>query len=65
MGRKALPEMKVQIASRVAPGIKAAIDVVAVAEKRTTSQTIEILLEESPRVKAEIRKNGKAKERRG
>lgn len=59
MGRKSLPDAKIQIASRVAPQIKSAIDAVAVAEKRTTSQVIEILLEESPRVKARIRENGK------
>lgn len=61
MGRKSLPEAKIQIASRVAPRVKLAIDAVAVAEKRTTSQVIEILLEESPRVKAQIRENGKGK----
>lgn len=63
MGRKALPENKAQIASRVAPRVKSAIDAVAVAEKRTTSQTVAILLEESPRVIAEIRKNEKLKKK--
>lgn len=61
MGRKSLPETKVQIASRVSPAIKVVIDAVAKTEKRTPSQVIEILLEESPRVKAKIQANGKAK----
>jgi hypothetical protein len=61
MGRKTLPDAKIQIAARVAPRIKAVIDAVVIAEKRTASQVVEILLEESPRVKAEIRKNGKKK----
>jgi len=61
MGRKALPESKVQIASRVAPRIKTAIVAITEAERRTESQVIEILLEESPRVRFELRKNGKKK----
>ena len=47
-----------QIASRVAPKIKVAIDAIAAESRRTASQAIEILLEGHPQIKAEIRKNG-------
>lgn len=60
MGRTTLPETKVQIASRVASDIKDAIDKIAAQGRHTASQAIEILLEESPRIKAIIR-NGKKK----
>lgn len=51
-----LPEQKQQVAGRVAPGIKRALSVIARQERRTKSQALEILLGESPRIKAELRK---------
>lgn len=54
MGRPKLPESKRQIAARVAPRIKAAIEVFASRERRTESQAIEILLEESPKIKVQL-----------
>jgi len=59
MGRKSSPDTKVQITGRVAPAIKVVIDDIAVKEQRTTSQALEILLKESPRVRAKLRENGK------
>jgi hypothetical protein len=59
MGRTASPDTKVQIAGRVAPIIKLVIDEIANREQRTASQALEILLKESPRVKAKIRAKGK------
>lgn len=59
MGRKTLPDAKIQIAARVAPRIKAAIVAVASQERRTESQVIELLLEDSPKLKAQM--NGKKK----
>jgi hypothetical protein len=61
MGRTASPDTKVQIAGRVAPVIKLLIDEIASKEQRTASQALEILLKESPRVKARLReaRNGK------
>ena len=61
MGRKASPDTKVQITGRVAPVVKLAIDEIANKEQRTTSQALEILLKESPRIKVKIRENGKTK----
>lgn len=58
MGRPKTPEPKRQIAARVAPKIKAAIEVFASRERRTESQAIEILLEESPKIKAQLQGNG-------
>lgn len=58
MGRRTLPESKIPISSRVAPVVKSVIDSVAELEQRTASQAIEILLKESPRVKARLGKNG-------
>jgi hypothetical protein len=58
MGRPKLPESKRQIAARVAPRIKAAIEVFASRERRTESQAIEILLEESPKIKTQLQRNG-------
>ena len=63
MGRTASPDTKVQITGRVAPAIKLVIDEIADKEQRTTSQALEILLKETPRIKAKIRENGKAKNR--
>lgn len=54
MSRPKVPEPKRQIAARVAPQIKAAIEVFASRERRTESQAIEILLEESPKIKAQL-----------
>jgi hypothetical protein len=59
MGRTASPDTKVQIGGRVAPIIKLVIDEIADREQRTASQTLEILLKESPRIKAKLRENGK------
>lgn len=63
MGRLKIPEPKRQIAARVAPKIKAAIEVFASRERRTESQAIEILLEESPKIKAQLT-NGNGSRRR-
>lgn len=52
MGRPKLPARKKQIGSRVAPGIKAAIEFIAKTERRTESQAIELLLEDSPKIQA-------------
>lgn len=60
MGRPKLPETKPQVAGRVAPKIKAAVKAVATRERRTESQTIELLLEQSPKVRAYLR-NGNSK----
>lgn len=57
MGRPKLLETKPQVAGRVAPRIKAAVKAVATKERRTESQTIELLLEQSPKVRAYL-KNG-------
>jgi hypothetical protein len=54
MGRPKVPEPKRQIAARVAPKIKAAIEIFASRERRTESQAIELLLEESPQIKAQL-----------
>jgi len=63
MGRKTLPESKVQIASRVSPALKRAIEVIAYRKEHTESKAIEILLRASPEIKAEMRRNG-TKERK-
>lgn len=54
MGRLKQKHTKAQIAARVSPLVKMAIESVAKDERRTESQTIEILLEESPRIKAKL-----------
>ena len=53
MGRKRLPKAakKVGIAGKVSPPLKKAIRDIAAAEHRTESQTLELIIEESPRVK--------------
>lgn len=63
MGRPKLTEQKAQIAARVGSKVKAAIEVLTEEECRTQSQTIELLLKESPRIKAQLRKksNGNGK----
>lgn len=58
MGRLKQKQTKTQIAARVSPLVKIAIETVAKEERRTESQTIEILLEESPRIKAKLSPNG-------
>jgi len=52
MGRPKLEETKVQIAARVAPRVKVALKMVAKNERRTESQIIELLLEDSPKIQA-------------
>ena len=59
MGRNKLSETKLQIAARVAPRVKMAIELVAENERRSESQAIELLLEESPKIKAQLQKSGK------
>lgn len=54
MGRLKQKQTKAQIAARVSPLVKIAIEAVAKEERRTESQTIEILLEESPRIRAKL-----------
>lgn len=56
MGRPKLLETKEQIAARVARRVKVAIREVALKERRTESQVIELLLEESPKIKAQLDK---------
>lgn len=63
MGRPKAPEPKRQIAARVAPKIKTAIEIFASRERRTESQAIEILLEESPKIKAQLQSNGTGRRR--
>jgi hypothetical protein len=63
MSRPRVPEPKRQIAARVSPSIKAAIQVFASRERRTESQAIELLLEESPKIKAQLT-NGNGSRRR-
>jgi hypothetical protein len=59
MGRKAQPDARVQVTGRVSPMIKTVIDDLAKQEDRTASWALEVLLKETPRVKAKIRENGK------
>ncbi len=59
MGRKQLTERRILVSSRVVPRLKRAIDLIAKNERRNLSQTVEILIEESPRIKAELRRGGK------
>lgn len=63
MGRKAIPEaeQKQPVSCRVSPPVKRILDAIAQEEHRNVSQVVEILLHESPRVKARL--NGKGKHR--
>lgn len=60
MGRKALPDATVQVASRVTPLVKAALKGVAAEKEWTESQLIRKLIESSAPIKAAL-KNGKKK----
>lgn len=61
MGRKALSaaDKLVMVGGAVPPIIKSLVNKMAKAEHRTASQIVRLLLEESPRVKSALRKNGK------
>ena len=61
MGRNKLPESRILISSRVSPQLKKALDTVAAADRRNISQAVELLLEESPRIQVELRKNGRSR----
>jgi hypothetical protein len=58
--KKGLPSIsdRQTIGAYVAPGIKTAIRALAIRERRSESQIIEMLLEESPKVRARIQANG-------
>jgi hypothetical protein len=60
MGRPKLSETKQQIAARVAPSVKTAIEAIASSERRTESQVIEMLLERSLKAKARQEKAWRA-----
>lgn len=61
MGRKPSDNKRVQLMGRVPPALKAALEEVAAKEHRSTSQMLEIVLYESPRLKGKIRENGHKK----
>ena len=58
--KKGLPSIsdRQQIGACVAPRIKAAIKTLAIRERRSESQIIEMLLEESPKIKTRMKLNG-------
>lgn len=59
MGRVKIPNKKVPVSCRVKPNIKRALEAIATAGKWKPAQALEIVVMESPRIKAELR-NGKA-----
>lgn len=63
MGRKALSEdARLKLICVSLPlGVKTVIEKMASAENRSISQTARYLLEESPRLRSQLRKNGKGK----
>ncbi len=61
MGRKLIPGKKVHIGCRVEPAVKRAIEKIASDGLWKPAQAVEILIKESPRLKAEMRKNGRDK----
>ena len=59
MGRKTLPNAKVHVGCRVEPAIKQVLDSIAAAGHWYPAQALELVIRESPRVKAALKKNGK------
>lgn len=59
MGRVKITDKKVHVGCRVKPSIKKALDSIAAGGKWKPAQALEIVVLESPRIKAELRRNGK------
>jgi hypothetical protein len=58
-GRPKLEDTKKQqVTARVSPDIRGAIKALALAQRRTESQIIGLLLEESPQLQSQLRRNG-------
>ena len=58
MGRPKLLEPKIHIGGRVSVAVKRVMDTIGREHKWTPSQVLAIVIEESPRIKSELRKNG-------
>lgn len=61
MGRIKLPDKKVHVGCRVKPAVKKALDSIALSGKWKPAQALEIVVLESPRIKAAMRQNGGGK----
>jgi len=59
MGRTKILDKKVAVSCRVRPNVKKALDLIAAGGKWKPAQALEIVVLESPRIKAELRRNGK------
>ncbi len=59
MGRTKLPDKKVHVGCRVRPDVKKALDSIAISGKWKPAQVLEIVVLESPRVKAAMRNGQK------
>ncbi len=60
MGRTKITNKKIAVSCRVQPEVKSALDAIATDGKWKPSQALEIVVLESPRIKAALR-NGKVK----
>ncbi len=59
MGRIKVPDKKIHVGCRVKPDIKKALDSIAEGGKWKPSQALEIVVLESPRIKAALRNGGR------